>query len=333
MIHKNDLLYPGDSVLFIQLRAMGDTILTTPVIRDFKRAYPDVKLDFLVEPMPAQALCNNPHLHKLQILPTQYSDYSKYPSIIYNLRRAKYKIVIDFLSIPKSACLTFATDAKVRVGYKLRGRTWAYTHPIERSPEIIYSPLVKYNLVSLLNVSSSSHLPEIFPADEDYKWAQDRWFELDFDLNDTVFGIAPWSKREWRRWSMKAWLNVMDSIDPDGRNKWVLFAAESERPLLKTLEDTDRHVMHWAGAHNILRAAALMQRCKLLISAENGLMHVATAAGVPTLAIFLTTGNSPESWTPPQDPKHKFMIVDYDDDKLLLYADEAAELVTDLLEE
>ena len=51
-----------DSILLIQLRAMGDTLLATPLIRDIKLKFPDVKLDVLAEPVPAQVLRNNPHI-------------------------------------------------------------------------------------------------------------------------------------------------------------------------------------------------------------------------------------------------------------------------------
>lgn len=51
-------------------------------------------------------------------------------------------------------------------------------------------------------------------------------------------------------------------------------------------------------------AAALMQKCKAILSAENGLMHVAVAAKVPKLSLF-TSSDSPIAWNPPDIPEYQ----------------------------
>src|SRR5262249_29614270 len=48
------------------------------------------------------------------------------------LRRARYDLVIDLLSTPQTALLTWITGAPKRVGLDLSGRGWAYTTRVTR---------------------------------------------------------------------------------------------------------------------------------------------------------------------------------------------------------
>jgi ADP-heptose:LPS heptosyltransferase len=48
--------------------------------------------------------------------------------------------------------------------------------------------------------------------------------------------------------------------------------------------------------------APLIARCAFYFGNDNGIRHVAIAAGIPTAAIFAHP--DPASWTPPDSPEH-----------------------------
>ncbi len=289
-------LKSGEPVLFIQIRAMGDMILTTPVIREFKKRFPNNPIDVLAQPLPAQVLLNNPNVRNV------YTDLKVAP-----LREQRYGLAIDFLSTPGSALISRLSGARYRIGYQLRWRSMWYTHPIERRVEPLYNPLTKFDLMNPLGVvPSDSALPEIFIRGKDKLWASNRLAECDLNETEQVIGLAPWSKREWRRWSLSSWIDQLKRINNEHKTSFIMFASESERIELKPLLDCRFHDNNkpiiWAGADHILRVAALMKRCQVLIGADNGLKHIAVAANVPTITVYV--GSEPEVWNPPDDPKH-----------------------------
>ncbi|MFH0765717.1 MAG: glycosyltransferase family 9 protein [Calditrichota bacterium] len=313
------MLHPGPKLLLITLRAMGDTLLATPLIRDLARKYPDAIIDLLAEHIPGQAVVNNPHLSRVWMAPPRRSSWKEYLPLIKVIRRQKYSTVIDLLSTPGSALLTRLTGAPLRLGYRLRGRTWAYTRPVVRDPTPRYNPLVKYDLALPLGVSCSNPYPEIYPRPEDNTWA-DNFISKNIsphieqlglaDLLDyTPMGVAPWSVRSWRSWEDEAWLDTMRRISRRRQVVWILFAAPNERSELVNIEQANSLAVAWAGATHVLSAAALMRRCRLLLCAENGLKHVAVAAGTPTLTIYRDyRGVQPDSWNPPGDSSHKHLV-------------------------
>lgn len=294
-----------DRVLFIQLRAMGDTLLLTPLLRSFKNTYPNVHIDVLVESLPAQILKGNPYIRNIHVAPPKGAAFRAYKPIIKKLRSEDYTLVIDFLSTPGSALLTYLTGAKIRIGYKLRWRSWAYSYTVHRRSDMVYNPLTKFDLAQILDVKSDSLDLDVTIGIDDEKGADKVWEGLGLSASNIVYALAPWSKRSWRRWENDAWLDVLKSISKHGLVTWLLFAAENERGYLKELEENSSIDVRWSGAADLLIAAALMKRCKAMLNAENGLKHLAVAVKIPTLTVF--TGSEPSVWNPPDDPYHPFI--------------------------
>ncbi|NQT35776.1 glycosyltransferase family 9 protein [bacterium] len=288
----------GDSILLIQLRAMGDTLLLTPLIRTFKEVYPAVKIDVLVEALPAQVLKNNPHVRKIHISPPRGSGFGKYILLLRRLRHEKYVLSVDFLSTPGSALLSRLINSKLRIGYRLRWRSWAYTHPVQRRTDPVYNPLTKFDLVSMLGVKPDDLKLDLYYSDDDDAVAAELWSALNFSEPSIVCALAPWSKREWRRWANPAWLKVMKQVSMQKPVIWLLFATENERRFLSELEDNPDVDIRWAGASDIGVAAAMIKRCQAMLSVDNGLAHIAVAMNIPKLSLF-TGSDAPELWTPP----------------------------------
>ena len=193
---------PGDRVLFIAIRAMGDTLLATPLIRDFKSKFPTAHIELIAESLPEQVLQGNHNISKLLTSPNRGSWIGEYRRLYLYLLKTKYKVSIDLISTPGSALISFIANAQTRIGYRLKGRTWAYNAPAMRQSNDNYSALTKYDLIDSMDISCSSPLPEIFPESQYVSWADKRFQDLNIDIGKPIIGISPWSKREWRRWNM-----------------------------------------------------------------------------------------------------------------------------------
>ncbi len=320
-------IHPGDNVLFILIRAMGDALLSTPLIKDFKLRYPEVNIEVMVEPLPAQVLENNPYIAEIHISPQRNSSWTSYLPLLKKLRCRNYKLVIDSISTPGSALIARLTAAKHRIGYRLRGRTWAYIQSVPRRRESLYSSLTKYDLLASLGVRCSSPLPQLFPIDANRQNAVTFLKKKKLSEDDALIGLAPWSKREWRRWNTKGWFQLMRSIDPDSKYNWLLFASNTERDSLRDLEKTVYFKVLWVEADHILDAASVMSNCRMVVGSDNGLMHVAIASGVPTLTIFQPyPGVDPVAWAPPGYVKHQYLIAPSSDEGMDVFMDKVKSL-------
>jgi ADP-heptose:LPS heptosyltransferase len=114
------------------------SVFTTPLVHGLRQRFPDADLTYLVEPSAAPVVAHNPHLNDLVIVPYRrgLARLADDLTIAARLRRARFDIAIDLHGGPRSAWLTWASRAPMRIGYAIAGRTWMYTHVVPRSPDL-----------------------------------------------------------------------------------------------------------------------------------------------------------------------------------------------------
>ena len=85
-------------------------MLTTPVIRALRRAYPDAHLTYLVEPPAAPVVARNPHLNDVIVSPLLggAARLREDARLALHLRRQRFDTVIDFHGGPRSSLLAWA---------------------------------------------------------------------------------------------------------------------------------------------------------------------------------------------------------------------------------
>ena len=54
-------------VLFFRYDRIGDMVITTPVFRELKQAYPDIEITVLASKVNQEVLANNPYVDKIYI--------------------------------------------------------------------------------------------------------------------------------------------------------------------------------------------------------------------------------------------------------------------------
>src|ERR1044071_8799295 len=129
-------------ILIIQLRRLGDVLLTTPVLPYLKKVFPEAEIDFLTEPMGVELLENNPHIHEIVVY-----DKSKPISEAMRIRSKGYDVVIYFLNNPRSTFISALSGSPQRVAYKKSFRSLFYSHAVINPHKPEYASLQKLRLI------------------------------------------------------------------------------------------------------------------------------------------------------------------------------------------
>ena len=82
------------NVLFLRYDRIGDMVITTPVFRELKLAYPHIKITVLASKVNKEVLNNNPYVDHI-ITNHKNNFFSDFPSLL-KLRQQKFDVCVEF---------------------------------------------------------------------------------------------------------------------------------------------------------------------------------------------------------------------------------------------
>jgi lipopolysaccharide heptosyltransferase II len=112
-------------ILLIKPSALGDVVHTLPVLVKLRKRYPTARIDWLVTPENAELVRHHPALSNVVLFARRhYTSFGRswkatagVFDLLRKLWRAHYDLVIDLHGQFRSAVLTLATGAPVRLGF------------------------------------------------------------------------------------------------------------------------------------------------------------------------------------------------------------------------
>lgn len=128
--------------------------------------------------------------------------------------------------------------------------------------------------------------PHIVPLGEHVEAA--RGFLANRGIDDgKPFAVSPVASLDLKRWPLDQLATVVDHLTCWQPGPVLVFCGpqmEAGEELRARVRDPER--LHLVGPLHLLVVAALLARCRAVVSNDTGLMHMAAAVGTPTLAIF-----------------------------------------------
>jgi ADP-heptose:LPS heptosyltransferase len=110
--------------------------------------------------------------------------------------------------------------------------------------------------------------------------------DLGLDRGRPWVAIQPGSSalQQWKRWPVEHWRMLAGGLAAAGLDVLGLGSGDERDLLAEICRDTG--AINLAGSCSLGAAAALLERCELLVSTDSALMHMAGAVGTPVLGIF-----------------------------------------------
>ena len=119
---------PGSRVLVVRLSALGDVLMTLPLVRQLRRGWPGASVHFAVQDELAPVLEGHPELDRVVPIPvrrirgllrsplTWPRAFSRLAGLEEQLRAGRYDLVLDAHGNFKSGLVSWLTDAPRRIG-------------------------------------------------------------------------------------------------------------------------------------------------------------------------------------------------------------------------
>jgi ADP-heptose:LPS heptosyltransferase len=288
-------------ILLIQFKQLGDILMVTPSIRAIKQKYPEASLHFLVNSGCAGVVETHPLLDRV----IRYGHRS-FLSQVLEFRRANYDVVIDFMGVPKTALISFLTGAGVRIGFCKRGRGLFYTRSVHASPRPVYSAQEKGLLLEPLGISLHDPSPEMFITPGDEEEALELIRRLGIRKRGKLIALSPVSRRSYKMWPLPLYAQACDLLFERRQVSFLPLFGPGEEGVISRVIALSKHPEAFVFPYpppSFRALKALLRECILYFGNDNGIRHVAIAAGLPTVGLFGRI--NPVIWTPPDNPMHR----------------------------
>jgi ADP-heptose:LPS heptosyltransferase len=305
--------YEARSIVIVRLKALGDIVLSLPIIYALRSRYPDARMRYLCRRRYAECLSGIGELDETLILPPTAAQQM---SLALRLRRERVDCVIDLLGSPRSAYLAFITGAAMRIGMDTGRRNWCYTHLLPRvlvrNGERVRCYTLESNreLIEMLGLEPdrSMGLKIGFPAAEPEKgWAREYVSGLGIG-GGKIIGIVPgWTYRA-KSWPERHFIELARRCRERFGGLCVILWGPGEEGLARRIvAGAEGSVL--APPMGIARLGALVSVLDLLVGIDSGPKHLAVIQGVPTVTLFGPT--DPRIWDP-MTPLHRAIRLEGD---------------------
>ncbi|UCD35465.1 MAG: glycosyltransferase family 9 protein [Nitrospiraceae bacterium] len=304
-------------ILIINLTRMGDLIQTGPLMRGLKTACPDRRITLLAN-SPFAEICNGiPFIDELILFDMKgYRDclrdgkhslvrnYRFLEELMNRINSRHYDLAVNVTHSPVSALITSLVDAEEVRGFTVDSEG----HRVIRHPWMRYFfnviPNRAYNSFHLVDMylkigavppSRQGLIYHILPESEDRAAALLNGEGV--QEHDLLIGIHLGASKSDKAWPVESYAELADMIAGRLRGKILLFGSPGESGLARRFETRMQVRVHnFVGRTGISELAALLRRCRILVSNDTGPLHIATAVGTQVVDIsnanvhFMETG-------------------------------------------
>jgi heptosyltransferase-3 len=274
-------------ILVIALRRLGDVLLTTPLLRSLRNAWPDAVIDCLVFADTAGILTGNSDIDNVVTMPSRPSTAQSLALTARLWRRYALAISTQCGDRPSFFAHTAgrlrigpfedsAAGRLKRLGYR---RSVPYVPGVHRVEEIL-------RLVDALGIERK---PDVVAP----RGARSA---LAPDVAYAVIHAAPMYR--YKQWTTEGWRALAAALSARGLTVVATGGpAPEERNYLDAV---------WGGAAGAVRRcegqfswpelADLLSRARLYVGPDTSVTHLAAASGCPTVALYGPT--DPRLWGP-----------------------------------
>jgi ADP-heptose:LPS heptosyltransferase len=101
-----------------------------------------------------------------------------------------------------------------------------------------------------------------------------------------LVAVVPGARQETKRWPVAHYRSVAHMARAEGYGVIVAGGPGEERLMRDVCSGLGEGVVAWDPAFPLDRLAAVLKHCRVVVSNDNGLMHLAAAVGTPVVALF-----------------------------------------------
>ena len=265
-------------ILVIRMSSIGDVILTTPVLKAFKRKYPEAKIDFLVMEQFKDAISGLDYIDNLITFDKKKNDGIKnIQKFADDLKENNYDYVFDLHGKFRSKIIAKRLGVKT---YTYRKRAWWKTL-------LVKLRIIKYQVDDTIIKNYFGAFKEfgLEYIGEDLDFTIDKTSDLE-EYRDLPV-LAPRASKNTKEWTSEGFARLAKLIYEKYGVKSLLIGSVGDISRCEEINWlSEDSCIILAGKLSLKESGTLLSKAKFLVTNDSGPFHIARGVKCKTFVIF-----------------------------------------------
>ncbi len=279
-----------EKILIVRFSSLGDVILTTPVLSALKIKFPQSQIFFLTKSRYGDVLRADPRIFSLiEFDPTKdHKGLSGFLKLMAKLRAYDFDLLVDLQTNLRSFFVRHLIKSKIKLKYRKRWLSRSLmVHTKFLKIKTIPTVDLYLKILKKIDVHTKDKNPIIYVDQTEENFSKKFLLERKVQKDDIIVGVHPGARWETKRWDAMRFRQVCHTLAYKFNCKVVLLGDRGDGELLDGISQgmPETKVIKAVGL-STREFIGLIRWCDCLITNDSGPMHIASALGIPVVAIF-----------------------------------------------
>ena len=267
-------------ILVIRLSSIGDVVLTTPVLKEFKKKYPHSTVDFVVLKRFKDSIEGSPYIDNLILFDKKkYKGLKGIKEFVETIKENKYDYVFDLHSKLRSVGICFFLGAK----------TYRYKKRALWKTLLVKMKLIKYKVDNTIikNYFGAFEEMGISYKGEDLSFAFAEEDLVKVEEYNNFIALAPGASKKTKEWCVDGFGKLAKLVhDKYGKNIILVGGPGDKGKCSRINEISGGICIDLSGELSLKESGALLSKADYLVTNDSGPFHIARGVKTKSFVIF-----------------------------------------------
>ncbi len=280
-------------ILILRLDRFGDVMLTLPAIAAIRKRFPEARISVMLRPYTRSLLEGHPLIDEVIVYEYQKKGRHTFPRgyarFVQEIIERRFDMAFVLHPSVRAHLLPFLAGIPYRIGFD-SNLSFLLTKavPDQRNQGLKHESEYTLDVIRAFGISENSGELPPFPVFPEQNEKSDALFRASgWRENESMIALHPGASCPSKRWPKERFAETAKKLKEGGSFKFVIVGGGEEKEAGDFLaRELGSDALNMAGMLSLKETAALLKRCRLLISNDSGPVHLAAAVGTKTLTIF-----------------------------------------------
>jgi len=279
-------------ICIIKPSALGDVVQTLPILPALRERFPQARICWVISRALEPLISGHPDLDDV-ILYDRRGSWADWWRLLTRLRTERFDLVLDLQGLLRSACMTWATRARLRIGLETvrEGAHLACHALLPDTGRMVPAHLRYWRVAEALGCGHLERRTDIAVTRADLVRAGE-WLSV---LRGGRLAVQPGARWQTKQWPVGRFAAVAAKAYRQFGFSFVVIGGPEDQSLAAEFASAlnrfvpAARVVNLAGRTSLTELAAVMLNVDAMLSNDSGPMHLAAALHVPVVGVFTCT--------------------------------------------